>query len=73
MQLFTLFLNPSLLSTIFDMELVTTHTITEIDNLSSKEKLDILLMGSINLTYDKNKSLFFAVQKYILNTKRFTT
>ena len=40
--------------------------------LSSKVKFNILLVGSKNLTFEQNKTLFFAVQNYIISTKRFS-
>lgn len=42
-------------------------------NLSLKAKCTILLQGSDDLSTEKNNSLFLAVQKYIIDTNRFSS
>jgi len=46
--------------------------IRNFSNLSLIDQRNTFLMGSNDLTYDENKSLFVSVQKFILDTNRFT-
>ena len=57
--------------------LALTQSIQQIDNmldirmLNTSSNLELLLKGSVYLSYDNNVALFNAVQTYILKTRRF--
>lgn len=42
------------------------------NNVSDKQKVQYFLNGAVSLTAENNIKLFLAVQKFIIDSKRFT-